>query len=42
MVPLGKSSCFPREGKTGGGGGQGRGEKEEKEREEISSVSLFL
>lgn len=42
MVPLGKSSCFSREGKTGGGGGQGRGEKEEKEREEISSVSLFL
>lgn len=42
MVPPGKSSCFPREGKTGGGGGQGRGEKEEKEREEISSVSLFL
>lgn len=42
MVPLDKSSCFPREGKTGGGGGQGKGEKEEKEREEISSVSLFL
>ena len=29
MVPLGKSSCFPREGKTGGGGGQGKGEKED-------------
>ena len=28
MVPLGKSSCFLREGKTGGGGRQGRGERE--------------